>query len=100
MSQLKLVEAEVETLTVRSDLLGELNVPSSEALHFPTGMLGFPECRRFVLVRARHDGLFWLQSVEYSTLAFPAKAGNKLTGANNRSGNTVCQVTRRTPLCS
>jgi flagellar assembly factor FliW len=70
MSQLKLVEAEAETLTVRSDLLGELNVPASDALHFPTGMLGFPECRRFVLVRARHDGLFWLQSVEYSTLAF------------------------------
>jgi len=42
MSQLKLVEAEAETLTVRSDLLGELNVPASDALHFPTGMLGFP----------------------------------------------------------
>ena len=39
-------------------------------LHFPTGLLGFPECRRFALLRGGGDGLFWLQSMEYSTLAF------------------------------
>jgi flagellar assembly factor FliW len=33
-------------------------------------LLGFPECRRFALVRAEHDGLFWLQSMEYATLVF------------------------------
>ena len=70
MSQLKLVDAEPEVLTVRSDLLGELRIRSNEALYFPAGLLGFPECRRFALVRAEREGLFWLQSMEYATLVF------------------------------
>jgi flagellar assembly factor FliW len=70
MTQLQLVQSEPEMLTVRSDLLGDLQVRSSDTLYFANGMLGFPECRRFALVRAEHDGLFWLQSIEYSTLAF------------------------------
>jgi flagellar assembly factor FliW len=70
MTQLKLVAAEPDVLTVQSDLLGDLQVRSGDALHFTTGLLGFPECRRFALVRAEHDGLFWLQSMEYSTLVF------------------------------
>jgi flagellar assembly factor FliW len=70
MTQLKLVDAEPDVLTVRSDLLGELHVRSSETMYFANGMLGFPECRRFALLRADHDGLFWLQSLEYSTLVF------------------------------
>lgn len=70
MTQLKLVSAEPEVLTVRSDLLGELRIPAAETLHFATGLLGFPECRRFALLRAERDGLFWLQSMDYSTLVF------------------------------
>lgn len=70
MSQLKLVEAEPEVLTVRSDLLGDVRIRSSEALYFACGLLGFPECRRFALLRAEHDGLFWLQSLEYPALVF------------------------------
>jgi len=70
MSQLKLVDAEPEILIVRSDLLGDLQVHLRDALFFGQGLLGFPECRRFALVRAEHDGLFWLQSVEYSALVF------------------------------
>lgn len=70
MTQLKLVEAEPEILVVHSDLLGELQIQSSQALHFANGLLGFPECRRFALLRAEHDALFWLQSMEYPTLVF------------------------------
>lgn len=70
MTQLQLVQSEPEVLTVRSDLLGDLQVRSTDALYFANGLLGFPECRRFALVRAEHEGLFWLQSFEYSTLAF------------------------------
>jgi flagellar assembly factor FliW len=70
MTQLKLVDAEPEIVTVHSDLLGDLQIRSRDALHFGQGILGFPECRRFALVRAEHDGLFWLQSIEYSTLVF------------------------------
>lgn len=70
MTQLKLVDAEPAELSVRSDLLGELKIRSGDALHFPNGLLGFPECRAFALVRAEHDGLFWLQSIDYAALVF------------------------------
>ena len=70
MTQLKLVDAEPDIITVRSDLLGELQIRPSESMYFANGLLGFPECRRFALVRAEHDGLFWLQSMEYATLVF------------------------------
>lgn len=71
MSRLTLVQdATPEPTVVASDLLGELRVGADDLLHFPSGLLGFPECRTFALVRASHDGLFWLQSCEYSTLVF------------------------------
>jgi len=55
---------------VESNLLGELHVKPSDVLLFPAGLLGFPECRRFALLRGGREGLFWLQSMEYPTLAF------------------------------
>lgn len=58
------------TLVVASEVLGELTVPADSVLTFPTGLFGFPECRRFALVPAGRDGLYWLQSIEHSTLAF------------------------------
>lgn len=59
-----------EFVDVKSDLLGPIRVRRNELLRFPGGLLGFPECRAFALVRAAHEGLFWLQSHEYSTLVF------------------------------
>ncbi|HEY0969498.1 MAG TPA: flagellar assembly protein FliW [Gemmatimonadales bacterium] len=58
------------SVTVPSEVLGELAVPADSVLTFPTGLFGFPECRRFALVPAGRDGLYWLQSLEHSTLAF------------------------------
>ena len=69
MSTLTLVPDDAE-IVIKSDLLGELRVQSTDLLHFPGGMLGFPECRRFALLRGGRDGLFWLQSLEYSPLVF------------------------------
>ena len=69
MSTLTLVPDDAE-IVVRSDLLGELRVRSTDVLHVPAGMLGFPECRRFALLRGGRDGLFWLQSMEYPALVF------------------------------
>lgn len=60
----------VPSMTVPSDLLGPLTVASNELINFPAGLFGFPECRSFVLVAAERPGTFWLQSVEYGTLAF------------------------------
>jgi flagellar assembly factor FliW len=70
MSVLTLVGAEPQELVVRSDLLGELKLNPGDVFLFAQGILGFPECRRFALLRGLHDGLYWLQSMEYSALAF------------------------------
>jgi flagellar assembly factor FliW len=57
-------------MTVHSDLLGDLQIRTTDSLLFPSGMLGFPQCRQFALLRGERDGLFWLQSTEYSALTF------------------------------
>jgi len=62
--------SETAVTLVRSELLGDLRIQPNHSLVFPTGMLGFPECRRFALLRGERDGLFWLQSMEHSALTF------------------------------
>lgn len=57
-------------LTIASDLLGPLTAEPSAVIHFPRGLLGFPECRSFVLLPSERDHVYWLQSVDYSALAF------------------------------
>ena len=58
------------TITVASDILGALTVEPSTVLTFPRGLLGFPECRSFVLLPSERAHVYWLQSVDYSSLAF------------------------------
>jgi flagellar assembly factor FliW len=58
------------TITITSDILGTLTADSSSVLTFPKGLLGFPECRSFVLLPSERTHVYWLQSVEYSSLAF------------------------------
>ena len=55
---------------IHSDLLGNLEIQPSDVVTFPVGLLGFPECRDFALLRGERDGLYWLQSTEYSPLVF------------------------------
>ena len=59
-----------ERVIVPSDVLGPLTVAPAELLHFPQGLYGFPDCRSWVLVPTKRDGLFWLQSTEHAPLAF------------------------------
>ena len=58
------------TVTVTSDLLGAVEVPAAEVLEFAAGLPGFPGARRFALVPAGRDGLYWLQSAEAPGLVF------------------------------
>jgi flagellar assembly factor FliW len=58
------------TITIASDILGTLTVESSSVLTFPKGLLGFPECRSFVLLPSERTHVYWLQSADYSSLAF------------------------------
>jgi flagellar assembly factor FliW len=59
-----------DSLVVASDVLGSLTVARAELLQFPQGLYGFPECRNWVLVPTKRDGLFWLQSADHAPLAF------------------------------
>ncbi len=58
------------TITIASDILGTLTIEQSTVLTFPSGLLGFPECRSFVLLPSERTHVYWLQSVDYSSLAF------------------------------
>ncbi len=61
---------EVSTLGVESHILGQITASQEQCFTFPQGILGFPACKRFVLLPAEHPGFFWLQSMECESLAF------------------------------
>ncbi len=58
------------TLTVASRLFGPLSIHPDNVLVMPDGMLGFAGERRFVLLPAAPEGVFWLQSVDDGALIF------------------------------
>ena len=58
------------TITVASDLLGAIELPADALYTFAAGLYGFEAARRFALVPAGREGLFWLQSAEERGLVF------------------------------
>lgn len=57
-------------LRIRSAVLGEISVLPSQIFHFPEGVFGFPESRRFALLPTARTDVYWLQSIEHEALAF------------------------------
>lgn len=57
-------------MIVQSELLGDITVDPDELIHFPGGLLGFPDCRSFLLVPSEREGLYWLQSADHAALVF------------------------------
>lgn len=58
---------------MNSTRFGSFDVPDDSAFDFGPGLLGFPDCQRFVVVAIDgDDDYFWLQSVESSDVAFLA----------------------------
>ena len=56
---------------VASTRFGNLNVPAEALLTFPSGVLGFPEWTRYVMLDHDTDAPFkWLHCVEEASLAF------------------------------
>lgn len=54
-----------------STRFGTLEVPDSSILTFPTGILGFPDWTRYVILDHDTDAPFkWLHCIEESSLAF------------------------------
>ena len=58
----------MEIVTTR---FGTLNVEDERVIHFPKGLLGFPEQTRFALIQTSEENyFFWLQCVDNPGLAF------------------------------
>jgi flagellar assembly factor FliW len=60
-----------EIESIQTERFGEIRVPKAEILHFPEGLLGFADCKDFVLVQeAAYAPFIWLQSAQDPHLAF------------------------------
>ncbi len=50
---------------------GTLEIGADQIIQVPTGIIGFPECKRYVLLEHRQgSSFFWLQSLDNEALAF------------------------------
>ena len=59
-------------LVIDSTRFGKVEIDESLVLEFEAGMIGFPEHRRYVILKQRDDSVFmWLHSVDDGALAFP-----------------------------
>jgi flagellar assembly factor FliW len=59
------------TIQCRSSRFGTLDIDEDSVLTFPSGLLGFPEIRRYVLLDHDTEAPFkWLQSLDDPAVAF------------------------------
>ncbi|MBL7048038.1 MAG: flagellar assembly protein FliW [Nitrospira sp.] len=49
---------------------GRLETTVDKLIHFPDGLIGFPEATRFILMDYKDTSLKWLQSVDQADIAF------------------------------
>ena len=50
---------------------GEIEYDPANLLHFPAGLIGFPNLRDFVVMPNKKEGpLFWIQSIDDPDIAF------------------------------
>ena len=58
-----------EMITVPSTRFGDLTIAKETIIHFPTGVIGFPQHKNFVMLEYKPP-FCWLHSVEDAQLAF------------------------------
>lgn len=58
-------------MEVRTRHWGVVEVPDDRVVHFPEGLPGFPDCRRFALLGEPGALFLWLQSVDDPEVALP-----------------------------
>jgi flagellar assembly factor FliW len=67
------------TLRVESTRFGTLEVQEEIVITFPEGLIGFEECRRYVVVRHDENSAFrWLQALDTPAVAFPIIEPNQI----------------------
>ncbi len=58
-------------MILQTSRFGQIEVDDQRLIHFPAGIVGFPDNRDFALVQTSEDsGFYWLQSVDRAELAF------------------------------
>ncbi|KPK24303.1 MAG: hypothetical protein AMK69_16355 [Nitrospira bacterium SG8_3] len=58
-------------MKINTSRFGTLTLKEEKIIHMPAGMLGFPDRKRFVILKHREDSpFFWYQSVDDPDLAF------------------------------
>lgn len=65
-------QALTETIALHSERFGDFEVPADRVLHFPEGLIGFREARRFVLLEPTRSGSPFrcLMSLDVPELSF------------------------------
>ena len=58
-------------MIIQTSRFGPLEVDENRLIHFPRGILGFPDQRNYALIQtAEQSGFYWLQAVDRPDLAF------------------------------
>ncbi len=58
-------------MNVKTTRFGEIEVPEGDVIHLPSGLIGFPELKQYVLLDHDKDSPFkWFQSIEDGAIAF------------------------------
>ena len=83
------------SLVVKSSRFGEIAVPESSVIELPSGIIGFPTHKKFVLIDYKPP-FSWLHSVEDQDLAFVVVDGFQFGdayGVKPPIGDKDCDIT-------
>lgn len=61
-------------MNITTKIFGEISIDDDKIIHFPSGIIGFPEMTDFALVHDEEKGagsIHWLQSVQETSFALP-----------------------------
>ncbi len=66
-------------MNIESTRFGSIECEETDIIEFASGIIGFPEEKRFILIRhGESQAIGWLQSAGDSTLAFPVVSAHGL----------------------
>lgn len=66
------IEAQVAQITVSTTRFGVIEVDEDLIITLPEGIIGFDQCKRFVIIQHDDVSMFrWLQSLDIAAIAFP-----------------------------
>jgi len=57
-------------ISFETSRFGRLEVSKDKIIHFPSGLMGFPEYKRYILMDYKDTSLKWLQAVDAPHVAF------------------------------